>query len=85
MSNCPKCGRGVINGEMDYCPSCGTALNVDGSDDDPMDLAPTSGAIKHIVQATPKVTVGKVRHELLGEVDPPEDVTPPFRFESTPL
>jgi len=83
MSNCPKCGYRVIDGEMDYCPNCTAALNLDGRSE-PIALAPSSGAIKHIVQATPKVTVGKVRHELLGEVDPPEDVTPPFRFESTP-
>jgi hypothetical protein len=84
MSKCPRCGYRIIEDTMIFCPTCAAPLEADSADADLSTLAPSSGAIKHIAQATPRVTVGRVRHERLGEMDPPEGVTPPFKFESLP-
>jgi hypothetical protein len=84
VSKCPKCGYGVNLDEMDFCPTCAAPLAAGSADDEPSAFGPSSGVIKHIARATPRVTVGKVRHERLGEMDPPEGVTPPFKFESLP-
>ncbi|NUT87636.1 hypothetical protein HNO91_14470 [Pseudomonas corrugata] len=82
VSNCKKCHYPVSDLFM-YCPYCNTLLD-DASASLPSASPPSSATIKHVARVTPKIAIGKVRIEGLGEMDPPEGVTPPFNFNPTP-